>query len=136
MSHRHMEFKSDVARNRYHCMHSHCIEIAEDMAEWCEERKVPFVITETVSTPGEDLKLQRVSSTHRTGRAFDISLRGWLEKAICEFMDHFEDRYKHLAAIGKKTGEPELLVRHIGTADHIHVQIGVPFAIKDPLKKA
>lgn len=135
MSHRHMEFKDETVRDRYPRMHPYCREIAEEMAEWCEERKIPFVITETVTTLGEDNRLERASSTHRTGRAFDVRTKDWLEKAISEFMAEFERRFRHLGAVNKR-GEVVFLLRHdTGRGDHIHVQIGATFAIQDPLKK-
>ena len=127
-------FKTDVAMRRAKFLSPQCIEILNDMAAYCEDRKLPFIVTETVTTPEEDKALSRVSSTHRTGRAFDISIRQWPEPAIYAFDKHFSGIFLHVAAIGGKTGEPELIVRHDnGHGDHMHIQIAKVFAVDKPM---
>lgn len=105
-----------------------------DMADWAKGHWLPFEVTSTVSTMEEDGCLSRVSSTHRTGRAFDLSIHGWLEPAIEEFSKVFNAKYLHVAAIGNQSGESELLVRHNnGNGVHIHCQIAKVFAVENPL---
>ncbi len=129
-----VEFKNEIDKTRSFYLSGQCIEIMNDMAEWAQDRKLPFVVTATVSTSEEDGCLSRVSSTHRTGRAFDLSIHGWLELPIQEFVKEFSAKYLHVAALGGKTGEPELVVRHNnGNGDHLHIQIARVFGTEGPL---
>ena len=132
--HPYIQWKTPLVKERAKYMSSQCVEIMNDQAAWCEDRKIPYLITETVTTLDEDRNLKRTSRTHREGRAWDISVRGWLELAIEEFMREFSKRFEHVAAVGGKTGKPELIVRHVGSADHMHVQIGKVFGVANPLK--
>lgn len=132
--HPYIQWKTPQVKARAKFMSAQCVEIMNDQAAWCQDRKIPYVVTETVTTLDEDRNLKRTSRTHREGRAWDISVRDWIETAIAEFMKEFSKRFQHVAAIGAKTGKPELIVRHVGSADHMHVQIGKVFAIDDPLK--
>ena len=132
--HTYVKFKDKEAGDRAFFLSAQCIEIMNDMAAWCEDRQLPFVVTATVSTPDEDHCLNRVSSTHREGRAFDISIHGWLEVAISEFIRTFSDQFLHVAALGGATNKPELIVRHNnGNGDHMHVQVAKVFGVPDPL---
>ncbi len=127
-------FKDNETAMRAHYLSSQIIEIMNDMADWAKTHWLPFEVTSTVSTSEEDGCLSRVSSTHRTGRAFDLSIHGWVEPAISEFSKTFNSKYLHLAAVGSKSGESELIVRHNnGNGDHIHVQIAKVFGVDDPM---
>ena len=112
------------------------IEIMNDMASWAESHKLPFVVTATVSTCEEDGCLSRVSATHRTGRAFDLSIHGWLSLAIQEFCTTFDAKYLHVAATGAVSGKQELVIHHNnGNGDHLHVQVANIFGVDDPLTR-
>jgi hypothetical protein len=133
--HAHCQFKTDELARRTHCLCEVASEVMFEMAEYCNDRGLPFVVTDSVSTREEDLQLSRVSDEHRTGRAFDISLHGWIEFAILDFIEAFETRFMSLAAISKATNAPRLILRHNnGHGDHIHVQVSRVFAVKNPLK--
>lgn len=134
--HPHIQWKTPEIKRRAGFLSAQCVEIMNDQAAWCLDRGLPYLVTETVTTLNEDRNLKRTSRTHREGRAWDVSVRGWLELAITEFMKLFSDRFRHVAAIGAKTGQPELIVRHDnGNGDHLHVQIGKVFGVKDPMAK-
>lgn len=125
-------FKNEVIRYRSIFMHVLCINVMCDMAKWAEDRSLPFVVTETVTSLEEDQILNRVSSSHREGRAFDASTRGWPEEKILQFMAHFSEKYKGIAAVAGKSGSPTLIVRHdTGHGDHFHVQINASFKIQN-----
>lgn len=120
-------------RTRYLC--ETALEVLNCMAEYCKDRALPLTITDSVSTSEEDHELARVSDEHRTGRAFDISLRGWLEVAVLDFTNYFEKKFLCVAAIGKVSNEPRLIFRHnSGHGDHIHVQVARLFGVNNPLK--
>lgn len=134
--HAHCVFKSDKARDRAPYMHETAAALMYHMAEWCLLKGYPFVVTETVTTLEEDRTLGRVSNTHRTGRAFDVSLVGWESIMIRKFMEHFDKEWGPMGAISASTGEPTLLVRHdSGHGDHIHVQLSRSCAIDNPLEQ-
>ena len=91
------------------------------------------MITSTVTTKDEDSLINRKSTTHRTCRAFDLSINGWDAGQIKMFCDYFSHKYKDVAATNKQ-GESVLIpdVNH-GTAPHIHVQINARYAILDAI---
>lgn len=94
------------------------------MISWAKiNLDIDAVVTETFTTIEEDQALNRVSDSHRTGRAFDISARGWSEAQIQAFIDYFTDKYGHMGALNYK-GEESLIVFHdSGTGPHFHVQL-------------
>lgn len=134
MIHEHVTFKESGLRERTEKLCYQAMEILNDMAEWAKAHGLPLVVTASVSSPEEDHKLCRISSTHREARAFDLSIHGWLRVAIHEFVAHFEAKYLHVAALSPKTLAPALIVVHDnGHGEHMHVQLAKVFAIKDPL---
>ena len=101
-----------------------------DMQHWCNEKELPFKITSTVSTQKEDEKLNRKSSSHRTGRAFDMSVQGWNKYQINEFRTVFNNKYSHVAAVSSFTGKETLIVHHnSGHGEHFHIQIHSKFSL-------
>lgn len=136
-------FKHKKDHSRFMYLHPLILSVAFDMAHWCELNNLPFVITSTVSTTDEDEKLKRRSKTHVSGRAFDMSLRGWTDKDINRFRIEYNNRYSHIASISLYSGQPTLIVRHnSGHGDHLHIQIHSRFSKdinlseKKPRKKA
>jgi hypothetical protein len=137
MIHPHMTFKTERIKARYKYLSPTSQEIAYEMGEWCEERKIPCLITETVTTKDEDFNLKRVSASHRCARAWDISVRGWSVQDRKDFTAHFTEKFLHLAAISTRTMEPTLIVFHdSGHGPHLHVQVSSLYAVYDPLKNA
>jgi hypothetical protein len=111
-------------------MHPLCIMLMGEMAHWSISNGMPFVITETFTTAEEDLKLNRISATHREARAFDISTREWTDDKIKDFQDFFNTKYESIAAVSSTTGGPTLVIYHnAGTGNHFHVQISKNYAI-------
>lgn len=132
--HPYIKFKAPYLLARTERLCDTAMEVLYEMAEYCEERELPFVITDSVSTKGEDVKLARVSDEHSTGRAFDISLNGFLDLALKAFVANFEQRFLSVAAIGKKSGLPRLIFIHDnGNGKHIHVQVARIYGLSNPL---
>lgn len=105
---------------------------------WAWANGLPLVITETFTTIDEDQKLNRVSPSHREGRAFDAIPNNhdrsalWPKEKIAEFIAVFSKKYSAIAALGLKDGKPQLVVFHdTGTGLHFHVQINKKFAVAD-----
>ena len=109
-------------------MHPLAVMILGYAAFTAEQMGVPFTVTSTVSDLKEDQKLGRVSSSHRTGRAFDLSIYGWTTDDIDNFKIELESKFGAYGAISKRDGSRRLVVVHNGTAPHIHVQISAEYA--------
>ena len=92
---------------------------------WSEDRGLPFVVTETISTEKEDKAVNRKHKTHQDGRAFDFSIRGWTTDDMTDYFIDMNERYGHLGAVSKSTGKRSLVVFHgKGENLHGHVQVG------------
>lgn len=135
-----ISFKHEKDKSKFLYLHPIALLLLFDMNWWAQERGLPFLVTDTVTTKEEDIFLGRQSDTHRTGRAFDISIHGWSTDDIDEFMYHFKEKYEEYAAVNKH-GDTVLIppINH-GTAPHFHVQIHAKytqpvqkFANSDPL---
>lgn len=118
-----IDFKHEKDRHRFLHLHPIALMILFHMNWWAQSRGLPFVVTDTVTTLAEDDYLNRASDTHRTGRAFDISIRGWSTDDIDNFMHTFKTKYNKYAAVNKHA-EPVLIpaINH-GNAPHFHIQI-------------
>ena len=100
-----------------------------DVVLWARAKQLPVVISDAVSSQAEDVALSRVSSTHREGRAFDLSTRGWTKDSIDECVRVFNFKYRQIAALGQN-GDPRLVYFHnAGTGDHLHFQVSKRFAM-------
>lgn len=97
--------------------------ILNDMGRYCDLAGNRFVITDLLSSVADDARLGRVSTSHLEGRACDVSVIGWSEKFIKQFIEFFTDKYGHLGAVSKSDGKQKLIVDHVGTARHLHIQI-------------
>mgnify|MGYP001544225043 CR=1 FL=1 len=89
---------------------------------WCHEYEVPCVITSMVRTPSENVAVGAVSQTHTTGRAVDLSVRGWSADQVESFVNWANMFFQDIAAVNRR-GEPRFAVYHVGTAPHLHLQI-------------
>lgn len=105
-----------------------------DFVQWALDKNLPVVISDTFTTLEEDEKLNRESDTHRTGRAFDISSRGWTKDDIDECVRVFFAKYRKVGAVDG-TGEPRPIKHHdSGHGAHFHCQVNRRYALsKNPL---
>jgi len=95
--------------------------ILAHMNLWCHNRGTPFVITRMID---EKIEGVSISDTHKEGRAFDLSVRNWSDQDIQEFTNTFNNKYgTSVGAFGLRTGLPSVVVYHVGTAPHLHIQI-------------
>lgn len=117
-------FKDRSEADKVHLLHPITVRLLCEFIEYCEDNKLPCTITDTISTIAEDLALSRVSDTHRTGRAFDASLKNWTDAQRNTCVDYFNKKYPALGAISKENGLPRLAYAHdAGTGMHLHFQI-------------
>ncbi len=88
---------------------------------YCAEFNLPFKITSLVS----DRKgIKSKSMTHETGRAADISSKGWTETHIYRFTYLMNNWYKDIGAISSSDLKPRAVVHHdAGYGSHFHLQV-------------
>ena len=94
------------------------LEMISFTAAYAHDYGVPCVITSMrEDAPG------RKTSTHKDGRAVDISVRGWNDFHIHSFMFKFKERFNNQGAYNK-AGERRPIVYHKvkGSALHFHMQ--------------
>lgn len=127
-------FKTKKVHKRSLYMHPIMSLILIDMYWYCMAQNRPFTVTDTVSTIEEDERINRRHATHREGRAFDLSVKGWGKKFRKEFCDHFNHKYRSHAAISSRSLQPVLCVDHVGTGPHIHVQANSKYALDIEIK--
>ncbi len=67
----------------------------------------------------------RVSSSHRDGRAFDLSTKQWKLKDIEKLCNYTNGKYKTISAISASDLKPRACVYHKieGSAYHLHLQV-------------
>jgi len=124
-----VNFKSKRSFYRAFLLHPICIMILGDMALWAMLRKLPFVVTETGTTEDEDKAVNRKHKVHRDFRGFDLRSFGWPKKDQELFKSYFDQKYARYAATSASTGEKNLVVIHVGTAPHFHIQIEAIYAL-------
>jgi hypothetical protein len=126
-----LKYRSDT--ERIVMLHPLALALVLDFIIFCHARNLPCVITDSVSTPAEDLQLKRKSDTHRSGRAFDASLRGWTEDSIKEVTEYFNKKYPDLGARSSEDPNKTRLVyaHNAGTGMHLHFQINRDHILPD-----
>lgn len=124
-------FKHSYDRDRFFLLAPELISILSYLNWALSDNNIPFVITSTMSSLKEDLKLKRISDTHRTGRAVDIRIRDWTDKQkdyVKDLLD--EEIMQHeLGAVNEK-GEQRL---YVFKKDHLHIQVHRNFSVNNPL---
>jgi hypothetical protein len=118
-----MKYATQRVDDRFSAMQPRTQELAIEMDQWAQEKfHVELTLTETFSTAVEDRELNRVSDTHRTGRAFDVRTRDLPEAFIAEFCAYFRKKYPTLGALAG--GQYQLIVwKPHGSGPHMHIQI-------------
>lgn len=116
-------------------VHPLLVVVMFDVKVYCLENNIPFKVTSIIRTPQENRALGATSTTHSDGRAFDLSTiemikAGVDEYKISELMQFFNRKYKDYAAISKSNNKRTLVVRHIGTADHLHFQLSPEYNVE------
>lgn len=128
-----MKFKTPEVEKRFYNMHPEAQKLAYEMDKFASSHfNIELVITATVSTQEEDYKLNRVSDSHRTGRAFDIRTRDLPDSFIAQLIHHFKKLYnKSHGAIAN--GRPSLIVnKPHGSGPHLHVQLNRSYTWPKP----
>lgn len=88
---------------------------------YCYKRGLPCRLTRVIDgrIPGVS-----VSDTHEEGRAFDMSIHGWGADDTQDFVRSMNEKYaEQYGALSLSDNQAKLVVYHVGTAAHFHVQI-------------
>lgn len=118
-----MKFKNQDTENDYQFIKERLKIVLEDMDAFHKLHGYEMIVTDLISTEGEDAALKRVSPSHRQGRAADLRTYHLDPIFIKELITHFSKKYEHWAAISKRDLKPRLVVYHEGSGLHFHVQI-------------
>lgn len=118
-----LRFSSERAEKNFEKMKLHTKWLAVEMHVWAVQHGVTLTFTETYSTAAEDKALNRVSDTHRTGRAFDIRVKDLSPEFIELFQTHFNTLYNQSMGAVTKSGPQLIVYKPHGTGPHFHVQI-------------
>ena len=130
-----MKFKNKKDEELFFLLHPIVAMIAFDM-DWYAVSNFgkELTITATVSTKEEDKALNRKSSSHQRGVAFDLRTRDLKDTEITSLLAYINGKwayreYHYLSFSGKK----RLAVYHNnGNGDHFHVQIHSRYSL-DPI---
>ena len=120
-----IEFKPELDISDLRRMKPKIIWLMIDFWEYCKERNLYCCVTSMT-----EYASGRVSSTHREGRAFDASVRGWKEEDIETFLAHFNKKWANIGT-APRGKEPKAVIYHatknkdgeIVSPGHLHFQI-------------
>ena len=117
-----IEFKNDKARETYPELKEHLKDAIYWCSQWCEARKLPFMITRCI-----DEMIPGVSKTniHTDGRAVDVSVKDWAADEIDDFIHDANAQFaESIGAISITDGKPRFCVYHnAGAGWHMHLQV-------------
>ena len=128
-----MQFKNEKDKMLFTLLHPALIMIYADLNWYAKSMHfTELVITETVTTLGEDMRLSRTSSSHRESRALDIRTKDLDSFMVADLVNYInsKEEYKkfHYLSNGGKT---RLAYWHNnGNGDHLHLAIHSKFGLK------
>jgi hypothetical protein len=121
-----MKFKDDVNARDLEMIQPALLILITATELYCARFNLPFTITSLVNDrhDKDGKPIRSVSSSHRDGRAADISIRGWSETHVERFVYFLNRDYSDIAAVSAIDGAKRAAVRHdSGYGDHIHLQV-------------
>ena len=94
------------------------------MYEWSlNTYGIEITITETWTTHAEDMKLNRQSDTHRTGRAIDVRTKDIPDWFQPKFIEYFNALYQKSLGAQTKEGPVLIVDKKHGNGPHWHIQV-------------
>ena len=119
-----LKFKTPIVQERFANMTQTAQKLAKEMSDWAfYNYNVELVFTSTWTLAAEDMKLGRVSDSHRTGRAFDIRTKGLKEDFKKAFCEYFNALYQKSLGAQTKDGPMLIVDKPHGSGPHWHVQV-------------
>ena len=107
-------------------MHPHLLSILTTINLYCYHHNIDLVITSAYRSLAENKAVGAKTLVHTEDRAFDVSIRGdlnWNENHIRNVIQLVEEKHMDIGAISSASGESRPILRHRGTADHLHIQV-------------
>jgi hypothetical protein len=119
---KHIHRKPEVNMEDFLVIHPWLYIVFGAFVAFAQDRDLPVKITSVVS---DTVDVQRVSKTHATGRAIDVSVRGWSTKDIEDACNFLNKNFPDIGAISAKDGKRRACVYHkvFGGAYHFHLQV-------------
>lgn len=121
-------FKHKKDHSRFMYMHPIILMIMFDAQNWAIEQGLPYIVTSTVSTIAEDEALSRTSASHRDGRSFDLSIRGWDLIDQIRVISYINTRYKKYHYLSLAGVSRIAYLHDNSNGEHIHFAIHSKFA--------
>jgi hypothetical protein len=123
-------FKNEKDRMLFTELHIILIMIYADLASYAKDTYgVDLVITQTVTTKEEDVKLGRVSDAHREKRAIDVRTKDLDIKIVNDLVNYINNKWAYKKYhYQSRSGMTRLAYYHTGTAEHIHLAIHKKYA--------
>ena len=109
--------KDNVHLGDIQMLHPNLIFVFGVLVKFCADSNIPLTVTSIM-----DAVSIRVSRTHKDGRAIDIRTKNLSTTQIRMIKDHL-NKYNDLGAYSASDGKQRLVVEHVGTAPHIHIQV-------------
>ena len=116
-----IEFKNEEARSTYPQLDERLKDAVFFCSQWCDKNKIPFVITRCI-----DGMIPNVSKTdiHSTGRACDVSIKGWTADNIDDFIHDINERFSNeIGAFSITDNVARFCIYHCGIGFHMHLQV-------------
>lgn len=119
-----ISFKPEVIKEDLFILSPATLQIFSELCMFAKKNLLPVKITSIIS----DVVQNRVSSSHKEGRAIDISSRGWTSFQALELQDHLNFKFQHLGATSFSDGKVRACVWHdAGFGSHFHIQSSKSF---------
>jgi len=127
-----MKFKHKEDRELFLSLHIALIMIYSDMANYAKEKhNIDIVVTDTISNPEKDKKLNRVSDSHQFAIALDWRTNGIDAFIVSDIINYINSKpeykkYRYLS----NSGVYRLAYWHNnGNGSHCHLQIHKSFSL-------
>lgn len=95
--------------------------VLADVVLWATPKRLPVTITSIVRKTDDGIS---ASSTHQSGRAFDLSVKGWSQTSIGLLAKYINDKYAaNLGTSGNGKNPIVCLYHNNGNGWHFHFQV-------------
>ena len=115
------KLKPDVLITDLQKVNPRLLLVLSHFVSFCYENNLPCLITSIME---DNPSIERVSSTHSSGRGFDASSRGWGPHEIRSCVDYMEREVLDLGAYSSSDGAQRVVIYHdSGHGAHFHFQV-------------
>lgn len=118
-----IKFKHPGLENEFDLLDGRLQIILLKASEFFKDNGEVMTITALMSNPEEDKELGRVSKSHSEARAADVRTIDLSESFITKFKKWLVKNYYSEGAVSYHDGKRRIVVDHVGTARHLHIQV-------------